>query len=229
MLPFRDVSHVQGLLSQLYQGEHEGLFPGCRLIQPLRGAGTEGVPFDDAVHEAARLREMHRHHVRGQHHDTRVPQRQEVYEQGVRGAGQRRERHDGMVPRFQATPAVQRLRGGHNILPYRSKRGRQGRKGVERLHQASLREGVLRQGIYQEGTLRDTLRPRNTPRARTQSQYEEQAHAHVGQNHAQEKVCHRMHQRAAQEQGEHRALKTPLCTQFYNEHLFGTHRILLLR
>ena len=58
MLPFRHVPHLQGLLPVLHQGEHEGLLPGCRLIQPLRRAYAKGVPVDDAFHEAARLREM---------------------------------------------------------------------------------------------------------------------------------------------------------------------------
>ena len=57
-LPFRHVPHLQGLLPVLHQGEHEGLLPGCRLIQPLRRAYAKGVPVDDAFHEAARLREM---------------------------------------------------------------------------------------------------------------------------------------------------------------------------
>ena len=104
-----------------------------------------------------------------------------------------------------------------------------GQKGMERLHQAALREGVRRQGIYQEGVLRIPLREGHTPRARAQGQHEEQAHAHVGQNHAQEKVCHRMHQRTAQEQGQHRAFKASLRAQLHNEHLFGTHCILFLR
>lgn len=110
----------------------------------------------------------------------RVPQPQEVYEQGFRRSGPRRERYDGMVPRLQAASAVQRRRGHHNLLPDWSKRGRQGRKGMEGIHQGTLREGLCRQGIYQEGTFRITLRTGHTSRTWDQGQYEEQAHAHVG-------------------------------------------------
>ena len=166
MLPFRHIPHLQGLLSQLYQGEHEGLFSGCGLIQPLCRTDAEGVLPDDAFHEAVRLRQMHWHHVCGQHHDSRVPQHQEVYEQGFHRSGQRRERYDGVVPWFQAAPAVQRFRRYHNILPDRGERGRQGRKSMAGFHQGTLREGLRRQGIYQEGTFRITLRPRHTPRTR---------------------------------------------------------------
>lgn len=180
MLPFRHIPYLQGLLSQLHQREPEGLFPGCGLIQPLCRTDAEGVLSDDAFHEAVRLRQMYRYHVRGQYHDSRVPQHQEVYEQGFRRPGQRRERHDGMVPRLQATSAVQRFRGYHNLLPDKGKHGRQGRKGMAGLHQGTLREGLRRQGIHQEGTFRVTLRPGNSSRTRPQGQYEEQAHAHVG-------------------------------------------------
>ena len=76
--------------------------------------------------------------------------------------------------------AVQRRRGHHNLLPDWSKRGRQGRKGMEGIHQGTLREGLCRQGIYQEGTFRITLRTGHTSRTWDQGQYEEQAHAHVG-------------------------------------------------
>lgn len=51
-----------------------------------------------------------------------------------------------MVPRLQAASAVQRRRGHHNLLPDWSKRGRQGRKGMEGIHQGTLREGLCRQG-----------------------------------------------------------------------------------
>ena len=115
-----------------------------------------------------------------EYHDSRVPQPQEVYEQGFRRSGPRRERYDGMVPRLQAASAVQRRRGHHNLLPDWSKRGRQGRKGMEGIHQGTLREGLCRQGIYQEGTFRITLRTGHTSRTWDQGQYEEQAHAHVG-------------------------------------------------
>lgn len=229
MLPFRHVPHLQGLLPVLHQGEHEGLFPGCRLVQPLRRVGTEGFPADDAFHEAARLREMYRHHLRRQYHDPRVPQRPQVFQQGVRRARQGWERHDGMVPRFQAAPAVQRFGRGHNILPHRGERGRQGRTGVERVRQAPLRESVCRQGVYQERTLRVALRPRHTPRTRAEGKHEEQADAYVGQNHAPQEVRHRVYQRAAQEQGKPRALKAPVRPKLHNEHLFGSHCILFLR
>ena len=172
---------------------------------------------------------MHRHHVRGQHNDTRVPQRPQVHEQGVRGAGKGREGDDGLVSRLQAAPYVQRPRRHHNVLSHRSERGRQGREGVERPHPPPLREGVRRQGIHKEGTFRDALRPGHTPRPRNQGEHEEQADAPVGQDHAQEKVCHRVHKRATEEQGEHRALETPLRTQLHHEHLFGPHGLLLLR
>ena len=180
VLPFRHIPHLQRLLSQRYQGEPERLFSGCGFIQPLCRTDAEGVLSDDAFHEAVRLRQMYRHHVCGQHHDSRVPQYQEVYEQGFRRSGQRRERHDGMVPRLQAASAVQRFWRHHNLLPDRGERGRKGRKGMAGFHQGTLREGLRRQGVYQEGTFRITLRPRHSSRTRSQGQYEEQAHAHVG-------------------------------------------------
>lgn len=62
---------------------------------------AKGILSDDAFHEVVRLRQMYRHYVRGQYHDSRVPQPQEVYEQGFRRSGPRRERYDGMVPRFK--------------------------------------------------------------------------------------------------------------------------------
>ena len=180
MLPFRHIPHLQGLLSHLHQRKFERLFSGCGFIQPLRRTDAKGILSDDAFHEVVRLRQMYRHYVRGQYHDSRVPQPQEVYEQGFRRSVPRRERYDGMVPRLQAASAVQRRRGHHNLLPDWSKRGRQGRKGMEGIHQGTLREGLCRQGIYQEGTFRITLRTGHTSRTWDQGQYEEQAHAHVG-------------------------------------------------
>ena len=86
-------------------------------------------------------------------------------------------------------------------------------------------------GYIKKELFESTLRARHTPRTRYQDQHEKQAHAHVGQNHAQKEVRHRVHQRTDQEQGEHCALETPIRTQlyFYYEHLCRTHRILLLR
>lgn len=184
MLSFRGLPHVQGLLPRLYQREHERLFSRRGFLQPLCRIDAEGVPSDDAFHEAARFQEMYRHHVRGQYHDPCLPQCPEVHEQGFRRIGKRRERNDGMVPWLQAPFDVQRLRRNHNFLPDKRKRGRQGREGMAGFHQGTLRESVRRQGIYQERTLRVALRPRNISRARNQGQHEEQTHAHVGQDHA---------------------------------------------
>ena len=91
---------------------------------------------------------------------------------------------------------------------------------MERAHKAPLREGVRRQGLHKERTLRVALRP-DTPCPRTEVQHEEQADA------AQE-VRLRMRQRAAQEQGEHRAFKAPLAAQLHHEHLLGIDGLLLL-
>ena len=51
----------------------------------------------------------------------------------------------------------------------------------------------------------------------------------MGQNHAPQEVCHRVHQRAAQEQGQPCAFKASLRTQLHHEHLFRIDGILLLR
>ena len=102
--------------------------------------------------------------------------------------------------------------GGHNLLSHRSKRRRQGWPGVESVHQGSLWKGVCRQKIYQAGTLRASLRPGNPSRTWPQGQHEEQAYAHVGQDHAQKKEHHRVYQRIAQEQGKPSALTPPVHT-----------------
>lgn len=97
----------------------EARFSRRRLLQPFRGAHAEGVHRYAAVHEAVRLREVHGDNLRGQRDDTRLPQREEVFQQGVRRPGQEREGHDGMVSRLQAPPDAQRPRGHHNVLSHR--------------------------------------------------------------------------------------------------------------
>lgn len=97
----------------------EARFSRRRLLQPFREAHAEGVHRHAAVHEAVRLREVHGDKLRGQRDDTRLPQREEVFQQGVRRLGQEREGHDGMMPRLQTPPDVQRPRGHHNVLSHR--------------------------------------------------------------------------------------------------------------
>ena len=51
----------------------------------------------------------------------------------------------------------------------------------------------------------------------------------MGQDHAQEKVCHRVHQPPAQGQGQLGPLKAQVRAQFHNESMLGTGCILFLR
>ncbi len=124
-----------------------------------------------------------------------------------RGAGHRRKGNDGMVSRFQAALCLQRQGGNHNLLLYRCPCGRQESKGVGRPSQKALRKVVCRQGIHIAQTLRHALRGRHTLGHGNQKRHEEQAHAHVGQNHVTKEVHHRDHQRHAQEYGTTRAFK----------------------
>ena len=45
-----------------------------------------------------------------------------------------------------------------------------------------------------------------------ESKHEEQAHIHVGQNHAKEEVHHQVYQRPAEKQGRHRTFKAQINT-----------------
>lgn len=49
------------------------------------------------------------------------------------------------------------------------------------------------------------------------------------QNKAAQEVCHRVHQRAAEEQGQPRTLKAPFNTQIPCQPLLRHHSLLLLR
>lgn len=124
--PFRHLRELQALLHVLHTGAPEGGFPDGRVLQPLRGAHAARVLPDDAVHESRGFRQMFRGKLRRQHDDTRMPQPSPLCQQGLQGRGHRRQGHDGLVPRLQAPPAVQRPWGSHDILSYRRKRGRQG-------------------------------------------------------------------------------------------------------
>ena len=158
-------------------------------LQSFRGSHAKSVLQDDDVHETQCLRQMLGHFV-CRHHDPCVPQRQTLLQRSLQWVGQEREGCHGMVSRLQAALAVQRLGGGYNLLSHGSKRRRQGWPGVESVRQGALWKGVCRQRIYQAGT----LRPGNPSRTWAQGQHEEQAYAHVGQDHAQKKIHHRVYQ-----------------------------------
>ena len=100
---------------------------------------------------------------------------------------------------------------------------------MEGVHKRALREGIRRQGVHQEGALREPFRQGHPSRAWPESQHEEQAHANVGQDHAPQEVRHRVHQRPAQEQGKPCTFKTPLCAQLPRQPLLRAHGILFLR
>lgn len=61
-------------------------FPDAVSYNRFVEAHAEGVHRHAAVHEAVRLREVHGDKLRGQRDDTRLPQREEVFQQGVRRA-----------------------------------------------------------------------------------------------------------------------------------------------
>ena len=98
-----------------------------------------------------------------------------------------------MVPRLQAALRLQRQGRDYNVLFHRCECGRQGPEGLGSPGKEALRKALRRQGIHLAQALRHALRGRHTPGYRHQKQHEEQAYAHVGQNHAAEKVHHRDH------------------------------------
>jgi len=49
----------------------------------FRGIGEQGVLQNDVLPEPPLLREVHWHHLRGLHHDTRMPQPAQVCQQGI--------------------------------------------------------------------------------------------------------------------------------------------------
>lgn len=51
----------------------------------------------------------------------------------------------------------------------------------------------------------------------------------MGQDYAEKKVCNRMYKRTVEEQGQPGSFKAQVCTQFYNESMLGTCRILFFR
>lgn len=100
---------------------------------------------------------------------------------------------------------------------------------MERAVERPLRQGVRRQGVHLKRTFRGYVRQGHTHRARAQGQHEEQAHAHVGQNHATQKVRHRVHKPPAQGQGQPCALKAQGIAQLHHQLLLRTHGLLFFR
>lgn len=54
------------------------------LVRPLYGVGESRVLRHVVLLEDERIRQVQRRELRGLHHDTRLPQRQTIHEQGVR-------------------------------------------------------------------------------------------------------------------------------------------------
>ena len=83
----RFVPQLQALLPVLYQAAPEVVFPRCRVVQPLRGTGEQGVLPDDVLPQPLRLRSLYGHQFCGLHDDSRMPQPATLCQQGVQGAG----------------------------------------------------------------------------------------------------------------------------------------------
>ena len=108
----------QTFLHPLHPWQPQGPFPHGSVVQPVRGVGEPRVLRHDVLLENERVRQMQRRELRGLHHDTRLPQRQAIHEQGVQWVCQRRKGDDGLVPWVQAALRLQRPGGNHHLLPH---------------------------------------------------------------------------------------------------------------
>ena len=75
----------QAFLHLLHPRQPQRPLPHGSVVQPFRGAGEPRVLCHDVLPEDECVRQVQRSKLRGLHHDTRLPQRQAIHEQGVQG------------------------------------------------------------------------------------------------------------------------------------------------
>ena len=112
------------------------------LVRPLYGVGESRVLRHVVLLEDERIRQVQRRELRGLHHDTRLPQRQTIHEQGVRWVCQRRQGDYGLVPRIQTALRLQRPGGNHHLLPHYGQHRRPRPQGMEGAGEGSVRQVV---------------------------------------------------------------------------------------
>ena len=92
-----------------------------------------------------------------------------------------------------------------------------------------IRQAVRRPRIHLAKALRRPLRGRHTPRHWHKVQHEEQTHAAEGQDNAAQTLCHRMHQRHAEEHRVACPPASPLHQQLHHEPRVRAWCLLFLR